>query len=220
MPADLVDDAVEEVLEDDTIEELDEEITTTTTKRRRLNSENVYVFDSVDDATTARDSITYEDDSKVEGFRIFGFAPTPKDQPADKKFKLKRGDDRKLKNATTFVIARNSDLASAWLLESMGYVSSLYETKAKSGAGRSKSMILRGMLEYGKMLAMVAFGQKPPEGSDHNGILVTIEPAKNNDIKVVSADQAATFKKYYSSGGNYDHYREDDGTWKKFTKDE
>lgn len=215
MPAEVAEvEEVEEILEDGEIEEMETTTTTTTTKRQRLSKDNIYLYDDAQSALEAKKSIVYDDGSKVEGFRVFGFALPPADHPADKKFELTRNKERFLTNATAFVVARNEHIASAWFLESLGYASGLYHTLARSGAGRSKSTIISSMLEFGKMLAMTAFGQSPPEGENHNGIKSTPW-----DLAVVDETQANTFNQFFGKGETYDHFREEDGTWKPATKE-
>lgn len=206
---------VEEIMEDSDIEEVDEdaanktEITSEkeTSKRKRLAKENVYFFSDVKEAVTARDLLKYEDGSLVEGFRVFGFAK------ADKK--LKRNDDRCLEGATNFVVARSADLAASWLLESQGWKGGLFQTKKKFGAGRGKSIILSTMLEYGKMLACLAFKEISVKENQFKTLITTA----HSGLSVQDEGQATMFKQFYGPGGNYDHYREEDGTWKEANKE-
>ncbi len=221
MPADVaeVEDAIE-VLDDDTIEVVDpvEEVTTTT--RKRLSKANTYIFQKAEDAVAGKEKLVYEDGSTIEGFRVFAFSKAPDDfVPNDKTpvWKLKRGDNRCLIGGTVFVVARNADIAASWLIESKGWFCGLYQTIAKTGAGRAKSVIAKGMLEYGKMLSMFAYGLTPPKDGNHNDIL-----AVTDGLAVVAGfeGQNASFIEHYGPGGKYDHYRTEDGTWKPFTKDE
>ncbi len=215
MPPELKDEAteIEEIMEDSDIKEVNEEAadkaetTKETSKHKRLAKENVYFFSDVKEAVTARDLLKYEDGSLVEGFRVFGFAKTEK--------KLERNDDRCLQGATNFIIARSADLAASWLLESQGWKGGLFQTKKKFGAGRGKSIVLSTMLEYGKMLACLAFVEINVKDNQFKTLIET----PHSGLSVQNVEQAKMFKEYYGPGGNYDHYREDDGTWKESNKE-
>ena len=204
---------VEEVLEDDVIEDIDDaaadktETTKETSKRKRLAKDNTYLFNDLKEAITARDLLKYEDGSTVEGFRVFGFAKSDK--------KLERNDDRCLVGASDFVVARSADLAASWLLESQGWKGGLFQTKKKFGAGRGKSVILATMLEYGKMLACLAFKEITVKDNQFKTLLITA----HSGLTIADEGQAKMFKQFYGPGGNYDHYRENDGTWKEANKE-
>lgn len=204
---------VEEILEEEIFEEEAAEKVETEkekSKRKRLHSENTYIFDDPQTAITARDLLRYEDGSLVEGFRVFGFL-----KPENPQEKLKRNDDRCLTDATNFILARNADFAASWLLESFGWKGGLFQTKKKFGAGRSKTVVLATMLEYGKMLACLAFKEVNVENMQFKTLLVTAHA----DLTVENNEYAKTFKQFFGPGGNYDHYRDDDGTWKVATKE-
>jgi len=209
----LDDDDIEDVTGSDTTEK-----TSTETTRKRLSSKNIYIHNSSESAITARDSMKYEDGSEVKGFRVFGFKMFSEKAIAEESSenKLLERKDRVLQNVTEFVVARNSDIASSYLIEALGWRGGLFETKVKAGAGRGKSVIQRSMLEYGKMLSMLGFGIIAPEG-DHNKIKNTpIDPSDS----ISNEAYAKTFKEYFGPGAKYDHFREENGDWKESNKDD
>ncbi len=225
MPADVAEiDKVEDVedvpaLDDDDIEDVTESTNKTSTERKRLSSENTYIHNSSESAITARDSMKYEDGSEVKGFRVFGFASFSKDQISkanDTKSKLLERKDRILQNVTDFVVARNADIASSYLIEALGWRCGLFETKVKVGAGRGKSVIQRSMLGYGKMLSMLGFGTQALDGNHEN---IKNTPIDHPEDSIVNAEYAKTFKEFFGPGGKYDHFREENGDWKESTKD-
>jgi len=214
---------VEEVLEDEEIEDIEDaaEKTTTTTKRQRLSSNNEYLHSTSEAAATARDSLKYEDGSKVSGFRIFGFASFPPEdvekEAADDKVKLLIRKDKKLTNVTDFVVARNADIAAAYLLEGLGWRGGLWETKTKLGAGRSRTTILSTMLDYGKLLATQAFKEVDMPDDGPQALIST----PHEGLTVANAQMAKNFTNFFGPDGQYSHYREDDdvGTWKESNKE-
>lgn len=214
----LEDAVAEEVLEDDAIEDVEdvEDVETESTvkkdsTRKRLHEDNVYLFTDNEKAATSLSKLKYEDDSPVEGFRVFGFANLKKDE------KLERGEDQILTNATNFIVARTTDLAASYLMDFLGWKGGPYKTKKRgSSSGRAKTIVLASMLEYGKLLSIGAYENcVMPEGGQ-NALVST--PISIDDLIIENESNHKNFQAWFAPGKNYGHYREDNGHWKLSTK--
>jgi len=225
----LTDDVVEDVLDDDAIEDVPESENKVDKKKpKRFSEENEHVFDDAPTALEALQNLKYDDGSKVDpaGFRVFGFAHDLPDQTIkDEKGiesvvdgELVRNDQRELTNATDFVIARNVDLAASYLMESQGWVGGLYKTRPRgAGAGRSKTNILSSMLDFGKLLAVQAYKECPmPEGGYQTLAGVSLD---TDSLTVENETAHKNFQNWFAPGGNYGHYRDEEGNWKESNKD-